>query len=119
MDWFVFKPEALEYLNKIAAEYRIVTSSDRMTAELADKLRERHLRLVGSYSGRLGFHFEVDRGRPRKGYLYGIANLRKHMALMQVGSDRCADMPCTSETMSGQHLLDAIREMLVEDVLSM
>jgi len=118
-DWFIYRPEALSYLNKIAAEVRIVTSSDRMIAELRDKLRERHVRSVIWRRAHIGFHFEVDRGRPHKGYLYGVDYWRSRVALLQVGSENCAEMPCTLENLSGQHLLDAIREMLVESVLEM
>lgn len=118
-EWFIHKPEALDYLKKVASEIRIVTSNDRMIAELRDKLRERHVVNVAVWPARVGFHFEMDRGRPHKGHLYGVASRYDRSELMRIGSEKSAEMSCTVDSVSGQHLLDAIREIFVDDILQL
>jgi hypothetical protein len=121
-EWFVFKLEALRYLNKVASEIRMRSSNDPLLQRTADFIAVQHV----SYS-RIGytaafehaFHFEVDRGRPFKGYRYNVRDNGEGLVLWQMGTDNRVLVPIYFDELEGQHLLDAIREMLVADVLKM
>lgn len=118
-EWFVFKTEALDYLNKIASEIRMMSSGDPLLQRVVERMVVRHVSValiewtsVFEYK----FHFEVDRGRPFKGYTYNVRDNGVALVLWQMGSDNRTMLPIYFDELDGQRLLDAIREMLVADV---
>lgn len=121
-DWFVFKSEALEYLNRVASEIRMLASSDPLLQRIVERMAVRHVSgTLCSFTPNYeyAFYFEVDRGRFFRGYRYGIRDDGDGLMLRQMGSDNRMLIPIYFDELEGQHLLDTIREMLVQDVLKM
>lgn len=125
-DWYVFKPEALRYLNLVATEIRIKASRDPLMGRVAERLAVHNVHHVGIARGRcpelndrFEFHFEMDRGRQFKGHRYdvhyGADNLPE---LRRMGSDSRIPLgDFNLEDLEGQDLLDAIREIVVHDIM--
>jgi len=121
-EWFVFKPEALRYLNKVASEIRMRSSDDPLLQRMADLMAVQHVsysRIGHTVAFEHAFYFEVDRGRPFKGYRYNVRDNGHALVLWQMGSDNRVEIPAYFDELEGQHLLDAIREMIVQDVLQL
>lgn len=124
-EWFVFRPEAETYLNKVASEIRLMASGDAMLERLIRFMPERHVEYVeygakcrncGYWHGnQFEFRFEMDRGRPTKGHLYAM----RGSTIVRVGSDCEAFLESDAKNVEGKDLLNAIREIVIESVMQM
>lgn len=121
-EWFVFKPEALKYLNKVVSEIRLMSSGDPYLEKLVDNFSTRYVERVEggmcrncghSHGSQFEFRFEMDRGRPFKGHMYCI----KHSSIWRAGLlDGQVFLEASEKNLDGQMLLDAIREIVVQEV---
>jgi hypothetical protein len=121
-EWFVFKPEALKYLNKVASEIRLMSSGDPYLERLVDSFSTRCVKyFMGgmckdcgySHGRQFEFRFDMDGGRPFKGHLYCV----RHRSVWRAGSlDGQVFLDTSEKDLDGQTLLDAIREIVVQEV---
>lgn len=77
-EWFISKPEAEAYLNKVAAEIHILWSKDPMLERVHGMLQKKFVVQGSAYYPNLSrtnvleFHFEADLGRMWKGNVYHL-----------------------------------------------
>jgi len=116
-DWFLFKTEALTYLNGVACEIRLKGTRDPMLSRirLLTNFVDANVRSASRID--CTFQFEMDRGRMWKGHYYRVVvmnNVCSHIYRLGSAEDACLGMELPD--LRGQDLMDAIREYLVLDV---
>jgi hypothetical protein len=128
-DWFLVKPEAQIFLDQVAREIRWLATEDRFLERFTLLLKPKYVELrdfqynsryeENEYTGkRFFFRFELDRGRPHKGHTYKIS---APGIMERLGSPNLEPIIFNTSSVcdiTGENLLDAIRELCVMEVMT-
>jgi hypothetical protein len=130
-DWFIYKQEALNYVNEIVREIHWL---DPRLEKYHHMLPIKHVKTISPITGEsrtqwgygFWFHFEIDRGRPQKGHIYRIYPTENFVELQRCGDihykrgktdPKCIYIECNIFNLTGEMLLDALREYVILEVL--
>jgi hypothetical protein len=113
-EWFIFnEQEVNKFFQKIIREinwYQLGDSFNHLNRYLIPELVRRIHKCA------FEFHFEPDRGRPNLGYTF---RLYLEGTIVQLGSDKEYFLSKNIDDLKSSDLVDAMKCMLIADVLEM